>query len=41
MMINPTPKIETLIVDDNIKDDFVPLEEFDPNEPQELLRLYR
>ena len=41
MMTNPTPKIEKLIVDDKMKDDFVPLEEFDPNETLETLRLYR
>ena len=41
MMTNPTTKIEKLIVDDKIKDDFVPSEEFDPNETVELLRLYR
>ena len=40
-MTNPTQKIEKLIMDDYITDDFVPSEEFDPNEPQELLRLYR
>ena len=40
-MTNPTPKIEKLIIDDDIKDDFVPSEEFDSNETEELLRLYR
>ena len=42
LMTNPTPEIEPLTIDDNnIKDDFVPPEEFDPNEPLEILRLYR
>ena len=41
-MSNPTRKIEKLFkYYDDIKDDFVPSEEFDSNETQELLRLYR
>ena len=42
MMTNPIPKIEKLFIYyDDIKDDFVPSEEFDPNETLESLRLYR
>ena len=40
-MTNPTLEVEPLIIDENIVKDLVPPEEFDPNEPLEILRLYR
>ena len=40
-MTNPTPEVKPLIIDENIVKDLVPPEEFDPNEPLEILRLYR
>ena len=41
MMANPTLKVKPLMIDENIVKDLVPPEEFDPNEPLEILRLYR
>ena len=38
---NPTLEVKPLMIDENIVKDLVPPEELDPNEPLEILRLYR
>ena len=40
-MTNPTLEVKPLMIDQNIVKDLVPPEELDPNEPLEILRLYR
>ena len=41
LVLKVTPEMESLIIDDIINEDFVPSEEFEPKEPEDLLRLYR
>ena len=41
LVLKVTPEMEPLIMDDILHEDFVPSEEFEPDEHQELLRLYR
>ena len=41
LVLKVTPEMEPLIIDDIINEDFVPSEEFEPKEPEDLLRLYR
>ena len=41
LVLKVTPEMKPLIIDDIINEDFVPSEEFEPKEPEDLLRLYR